>query len=437
MVLMAKKTPKNANRIGPVTMFLFPVGEKTEESSGQPRSERGIALMVAVMIISIMMMFAAEFIVSSTVNLTRASAQRDNVRAEYIAKSAANWATWLNLFDYGLHLQLAADPAGKAMLDGIGNLWDKLGDVFPFDTPLDVGDIAKFSAAMGLSQVMDSKVLEMIESLGGAMGVKVEDESGRINLNVCSSPKLTTACTSVMLQAEALMGCSEIEQDYMKQNDIKPSEVVRRIKDWVDDNTTAEPGSGTSDENEAYQKRVPPYKAKNSSLDSINDLMLVDGWKRELHSYFSPYLTVWPYIDEAAANSFKLNINAMHPEALRCLFGHELGQGDNKEKFVKKYHELMKKNGSLASGDGDLKALLPELFGVIADGVEKDGTGDRSKWFTTQSTTFRISAKGIVGQQTRSLEFIIQRLNKQQLAAKAKDSTNPTSPLSTLFFRMY
>ena len=97
----------------PNTRFLFPIGDRHDDE--EPRQDRGIALMVAVMIISVMMMFAADFIVSSTVNLTQASAQRDNIRAEYLAKSGANWALWLNLFDYGLQLQLGADPATKAM----------------------------------------------------------------------------------------------------------------------------------------------------------------------------------------------------------------------------------------------------------------------------------------------------------------------------------
>ena len=74
----------------PKTLFFFPVGDRNDVSDNKRErsgAERGIALMVAVMIISVMMIFAAEFIVSSTVDLTRASAQRDNVRAEYVAKS--------------------------------------------------------------------------------------------------------------------------------------------------------------------------------------------------------------------------------------------------------------------------------------------------------------------------------------------------------------
>ena len=86
--------------------FGFPV--ELEEGSTKPsvqEKSRGVALMIAVMIISIMIMFATDFIVSASVDLTLATAQRDNIRAEYVAKSGANWALWLNLFDYGCNVR--------------------------------------------------------------------------------------------------------------------------------------------------------------------------------------------------------------------------------------------------------------------------------------------------------------------------------------------
>jgi hypothetical protein len=246
------------NKIKINTVWFFPVAEYHEE--GKPPAQKGIAMMVAVMIISVMMMFAADFIVSSTVNLTRASAQRDNVKAEYIAKSGANWALWLNLFDFGLQLQLQSDPAMKAMKDGIGPLWDKLGSVFPFDSALDLSQSGKFAAAMGLSSLMDSGVVNMLQSLGGELGISVVDETGKINLNVCYQSQ--AECAVTLMQLEALMSCTAVEQDYNKQNNVKPSEISRRIKDWVDKNNVAESGSGYTEESEPYEKRKPPFKAK-------------------------------------------------------------------------------------------------------------------------------------------------------------------------------
>ena len=417
-----KKTPR--------MICWFPVGDKLNDSEPEKKSERGIALMVAVMIISIMMMFAADLIVSSTVNLTRASAQRDNIRAEYIAKSGANWAIWLNLFDYGLQLQFGADPAMKAMKDGIGTLWDKLGLVFPFDSALDLSEAGKFAEAFGLSGVMDRSLIDMMGSLGGELGVSVEDETGRINVNVCYQSQ--AECAVTMMQLEALMSCTTVEQDYNKQNNLKPSELVRRIKDYIDKNNVAESGSGYSDEGEPYGKRKPPEKTKNSPLDSVNELLAVDGWNRELHAYYSPYMTVWPFPEVTAKNAFKLNINTMPQEALRCMFGRELGAPDAMEKFAKRYRELIEKNGKIAGNDSELQSVLSEIIGYRNDGSDKGAANDKSTWLTTESRSFRIKAKGIVGDQTRILEYVIQRSTAQQMAA-----SNGKLPWTLSFFRMY
>jgi type II secretory pathway component PulK len=412
----------------PRTWFLFPVAE--DDDCGDGRHDRGVALMVAIMVLSIMMMFIADLIVSSTVNLTQASAQRDNIRAEYLAKSGANWAHWLNLFDYGLQLQLAADPTTKVMKDGIGTLWDKLGTVFPYETGLDLDQVDKFAALMGLSTLMDSKVIDLLKSLGGELGVDVSDETGKVNLNVCyQSP---AECSIVIMQLEALMSCTGVEQDYNKQQNIKVSEIVRRLTDWVDKNSVAEPGAGYTDENDAYAKRTPPHKAKNSPIDSVNELLLVDGWSRELHAYYAPYITAWPFQDQASKNGFKLNINTMPQEALRCMFGRELGSPEMNEKFARRYRDLMEKNGRLAGGDTDLQAIIADLFGYKNDAAEKGKPTDKGGWLTTESRAFRIRAKARVGDQVRIAEYVIQRSTGQQLAAGTA-----SGPWSLAFFRMH
>ena len=409
------------------TFWLFPVSPEQEDRL--PREQKGIALMIAVMIISIMMMFAADFIVSSTVNITRASSQRDNIRAEYVAKSGVNWALWLNLFDYGLQLQLGSDSSMKAMSDAIGPLWDKLNMLFPFDTALDLSEVDKFAAVMGLTGMADTKVVEMLKLLNGELGIEVIDETGKINLNVCYQSQ--AECNVILMQIESLMNCTAVEQDFNRQNNIKPSEISRRIKDWVDKNNVAEPGSGFNDESDPYQKRKPPHKTKNSPMDSVDELLMVDGWTRELHAYYSPYMTVWPFPDVTSKNGYKLNVNTMPQEALRCMFGRELGSPDAMAKFAKRYKEMMETTGRLASSDADLQTLLGDLFGYRSEGQDKGGSGDRGSWLTTESRAFRIKAKGIVGEQTRILEYVIQRTTPNQLAASSS-----MNPWSLSFFKM-
>jgi hypothetical protein len=128
---------------------------------------------------------------------------------------------------------------------------------------------------------------------------------------------------------------------------------------------------------------------------------------------------------------YKININAMPQEALRCFFKKELESPDALEKFAKKYQELMSKNGKIAASEGDLQGVIADMFGYKADGAEKGKASDKTAWLTTESKAFRVKAKGIVGEQTRVLEYVIQRLTSQQMLAN-----NSQVPWNLVFFRM-
>ncbi|MCX6118994.1 MAG: type II secretion system protein GspK [Proteobacteria bacterium] len=407
----------------PKTILLFPI----ELEEGEPESEkgtkksRGVAMIVAVMIISLMMMFASDYIVSSSVDLTLASAERDNVKAEYIAKSGANWALWLNLFDYGLDVQFssAKDPAMTQAKAAIGPLWNKLNDIFSYDMPVDLTKVDKFAALFGLSEVMDSKIIDFFKSMDGELGVLAEDEGGKINLNVCYQNQ--TNCKIIIAQLTALLGCTEVEREFLKQNNIKPEEVAAKIQDWIDQNSAAEPNSGVSSEDDPYQKRTPTFKSKNSPMDTLDELKIVEDWSSDLHSYFSPYLTVYPFThsQDKDKSAFKLNVNSMNQEVLKCFFSKELGSPESKQNFVKKYKELVDQGGQVAGDDKALQSLLKDVIGFQPDAAEKGKETDKSNWLTTQSRAFKVRAKGIVGNQTRTVEFNIER----QSIAQRKGTT--------------
>ena len=399
----------------PKTMAFFPVAPE-EAKHPELKNMRGVAMIIAIMIISIMMMFAADFIVSSTVDLTMASSERDNVRAEYVAKSGANWALWLNLFDYGIDAQFSSspDPMMKQAKSTIGPLWDKLGDVFPFDTPMDLSNAGAFAKAFGLNKVLDSTVIDLLQSLGGELGVGVTDEGGKINMNMCFQNR--SSCKTVAMELDALLNCTSIEQDYMRQNNIKTTELVAKIQDWIDQDQTAEPASGVTSEDDVYQKRVPPHKAKNSPLDTVDELRLVDGWTEEIHNYFSPYITAYPFVynQDKEKNGFKININTANQDVIRCFFSRELSNPDINDKFVKKYKDLMETNGQIASDENGVSGVIKDLVGYQGDAADKGKEGDKSTWFTTTSRAYVIRAKGVVGNQTKVFEMAIERQSVAQ-----------------------
>jgi len=357
----------------PNMVAMFPVEPEDQFESNSVKRSKGVALIIAIMIISIMMMFAADFIVSSSVDLTMATAERDNIKAEYVAKSGANWAMWLNMFDYGLEVQFgnSPDPVMKEAKNAVGPLWSKLNDVFSFDMPLDLTQTANFAKAFGMSDFMDATTIELLQSLDGEMGIGVQDEGGKINLNVCYQSR--TSCKTVMLMLDALLNCTEVERQYMRERNIKTSELVGKIQDWIDSDSAPDPASGYSSEDDPYQKRKPPHKAKNSPMDTLDELRVVDGWTDELHAYFSPYLTVFPFLhsQDKDKTAYKLNINSLDQDTLKCFFSRELSSPEAKEGFAKKLKQLLEEKGRLASRESEIASVLKDIIGYQGDPADK------------------------------------------------------------------
>jgi general secretion pathway protein K len=95
---------------------------------------------------------------------------------------------------------------------------------------------------------------------GGVFKVDIQDESGKINVNMVSEPQL-----------QALIKASGIQ-------DPDAAIIADSILDWRD---TDDLNRLNGAENDYYQSLNPPYKAKNGRIDSIEELLLVRGMTRD------------------------------------------------------------------------------------------------------------------------------------------------------------
>jgi general secretion pathway protein K len=94
-------------------------------------------------------------------------------------------------------------------------------------------------------------------NFGGAVyRVDIQDESGRIALNVVQQEQLRALTEAI--------GIPKSDADI----------IVDSILDWKDANTTP---LANGAEDDYYQSLNPPYKAKNKSFDTLEELLLVRG----------------------------------------------------------------------------------------------------------------------------------------------------------------
>jgi type II secretory pathway component PulK len=130
---------------------------------------------------------------------------------------------------------------------------------------------------------MEIPVENILAGFSGTVVVTVEDENSKFNLNSLVSP-IGAVNTKSLEAFKSLL-----------RNLSLPEDVADRIVDWTDANS--EPRPGGSEEN-----------AKNSYLDSVDELLIIKGIDRRTYEILLPYVTVFSY-DDRQTFSPLININ--------------------------------------------------------------------------------------------------------------------------------
>lgn len=374
------------------TYMGFPTGEPDKKGE----SQKGIAIIISLFMITLMMLFMADMQVNAIVESELAVANRDNLKAEYIAKSGANLANFLLSIDLAIDLTMAeVQGAAASVTDGPGDMWGQLNG-FPIG-----GDTAELLGSLqegfDLSKVSDSKVIDQFKLFEGHFVINVTDESSRLNINYCGIRATTTACKAAL---RALVSCPA-EREYLERKKVLPGEVVGNIVDWVDSNTEADPDSGHGSENDPYNSRDPKVNPKNSFFESLDELSVVGGWDPDMHKIFSPFLTVYPMpleamVNNTATGNFLVNFNTAPRELLNCLFPKATTECAEKSALYTAYRA----DQELAKDPTGIQNTLREQF--CAD-------DENTKIFTYRSDLYRVTVTGESGSQVKTLEYVVAR----------------------------
>jgi type II secretory pathway component PulK len=386
----------------PETLYGFPVGDGTEPLAlGREKGKRGIALLIAIMIISIMMLFTSDLILSSQVNIKLATTGRDNIKAEFLAKSAFNASLLLLSSDLAYDLYQAQQNPKATLSDGLGDIWTALNGL-----PIG-GETAEMTAAFakefGLNGFLDSNVIDQLKLFDGSFTVNVADESQKINVNYCANSR----CTETLMMLEALFACPA-EKAFLENKKVTGRELAYRIKDWVDSDSRAEDASGFSDEDTPYVKRRPKMQAKNAQFDSVEEMRLIEGWDEEVHQVFSPFITVFPFQSSSTDKRFQININTASRGLLQCLFPE--ARGDCNEKVAVALKKRSEDQSLSAQPGKPMAEVLRELLCYNTGDANSGEANNKSNWFASYSMVYRIEATGEVGDSVKKITAVVERI---------------------------
>jgi general secretion pathway protein K len=300
-----------------------PVKPMRRRGAGR-RSERGVALIIAVVAITLLTVVATDFAYNTRVDLQLATNQRDELRAHYLAHSGIGMSRLLLRFQKQINSMPAPPIPGMPSLNV--QLWKMarvdchmLQGMVNSTEGADLDETAPRPVASLFDEELPEEGAEpRRKSFGGFEGCflsTIEDEQAKINLRRVN---LTAADARVTVD-RLLELWNNPNYAFLFENEdahgdrVTPQDLVIAIKDWIDENESQsalnpDPNAapfvdGFAAETSGYDDYDPRYKPKNALFDSLDELYRVYGVNDRFMAAFRNRLTVYP---DAAKG---LNIN--------------------------------------------------------------------------------------------------------------------------------
>jgi general secretion pathway protein K len=197
------------------------------------RSEKGAALILVILIVSVIIAVTMELNASSRANVYEAANFRDRIKTLYIAKSGFNAAGALLLGDTNSY-------------DSLTEIWARTEILSPYSAQLFEGD--------------------------GRCTLIIEDESGRIPVH-----RLAGSGPDSKQYREILVRFLSLPEFNLQR--VQAEDIVDSLRDWMDRDENI---TGRGAESSYYMALSPPYRAKNDTPDSVDELLLVKGITPEI-----------------------------------------------------------------------------------------------------------------------------------------------------------
>jgi general secretion pathway protein K len=286
-------------------------------------SKRGIALIMVMGAITVLTVMLAEFQDDASTELAAATADRDAVQAEYMARSAINLS----------RLLIAAEPTIRSAIAPLFMLMKKTPPQLPVweysDKILGAFNDSEASKDFAGSIGVDMSTGKNLGMPGGRFELTIVDEDSKINANLGASNDI--AHIRLAKEIMGLIGRPQYntlfeQKDATGQFNDRLT-TCSAIIDWADydenlfscDVQAAAPGN-QGVEDAWYQLLQKPYRRKNAPYDSLEELHMVRGVSDDFWATFvdpapedplKRVMTVW--------GSGAVNVNTASPQALHAM----------------------------------------------------------------------------------------------------------------------
>lgn len=252
--------------------------------------ERGIALVMVTGAIAILTVMLAEFQDETSAELAAATAQRDGIQAEYMAKSAVNLS----------RLLIASEPTMRKAIAPMFAFLKKTPPQLPvweFSDRLlgafnDEESNKDFAATVGV----DLSTGKNLGMKGGKYELVIVDEDSKINVNLGAANDIAhiRLAQEIMSLIGPLQYSTIFEQKDGSGQFHDRISTCAAIIDWADvdeqqfncDLTQLSAAQNSGVEDAWYQLLPKPYRRKNAPYDSLEELHMVRGVSEDVWATF-------------------------------------------------------------------------------------------------------------------------------------------------------
>ena len=283
--------------------------------------ERGIALVMVLGAIAVLTVMLAEFQDETSAEAASATAERDSVQAEYMARSAVNLS----------RLLIATEPTIRGAIAPLFLMMKKTPPQLPVwefsDRILGAFNDEEGSKDFSVTVGVDAKTGKNLGIKDGRFELVIVDEDAKINANLGAANDIAH-----IRLAQELMGLMAPPQynTIFEQKDGTGQfhdrlSVCSAIIDWGDQDEqlfncdlTKLTGASSSGVEDAFYQLLPKaYRRKNAPYDSLDELHMVRGVNEDFWATFvdpdptNPKkrpLTVW--------GTGRVNVNTANPQTL-------------------------------------------------------------------------------------------------------------------------
>jgi general secretion pathway protein K len=244
--------------------------------------ERGVALLVAAVAVALTTVFTMEFSTNTNVDWAAANNQRDDMRAQFLARSGMNLAE--------LIIKVQTDVLDKYK-DMLGDI--QLADFMPMFMGAFGGEREEVDAFAELLGAGGTDLKGMGVEIG-TFSVEITTDDNKINLNCANGGEQTR--TNLKTKLEALM-YFDAYNSLFENADAEGwrrdrAQQVAALMDYVDTDTSKFETRGAS-EDYGYQTLTDRYKEKNNYLDTIGEIKLIRGVDDRFWTLFGDQFTIY------------------------------------------------------------------------------------------------------------------------------------------------